>query len=133
MAFGAWRDDFLLIARAGTPPNSPSILTDSSTTLTPAAAPAALSTSALRHRVARDLQASFGSYMPSSSSSNSSVSDWDSAEESALVIGKDDPKEWAISVLFYLKAKYPGGGSGALANKKAQVPLRLKGRRKRIH
>ena len=93
VAFGAWRDDFLLIARAGTPPNSPSTLTDSSTTLAPAAAPAALDTSTLWHRVARDLQASFDSYMSSSSSSNSSVSDSDSEEESVLVIGKDDPKE----------------------------------------
>ena len=48
------------------------------------------------------------------------------------MIGKDDPKEWTISVLIYLEAKYPGGGSGALSKKKAQVPLRLKGRCKRI-
>ena len=37
--------------------------------------------------------------MSSSSTSNSSDTDSDSEEESALVIGKDDPKEWAISVL----------------------------------
>ena len=33
VAFGAWRDDFLLIQRADTPPNSPYTPTDSSTTV----------------------------------------------------------------------------------------------------
>ena len=103
VAFGAWRDDFLLIARAGTPPNSPSILTDSSTTITPAATSAALNPFTLWRRVTRELD--FDDYMSSSSSSRSTGTDSDSEEESVFVIGKDDPKEWALSVLVYLKAK----------------------------
>ena len=48
------------------------------------------------------------------------------------MIGKDGPKEWALSILISLEGKYPGGGSGAMAKKKAAVPLKLSGRRKTV-
>ena len=129
VAFGAWRDDFLLIERAGTPPNSPSTLTDTSNTQTPAVGSAARLPSTLRKLATRQLQDSFDAYMSSSSSTST---DSESEEESTFVIGKDDPKEWALSILISLEGKYPGGGSGAMAKKKAAVPLKLSGRRKTV-
>ena len=66
------------------------------------------------------------------SSSSSSSSESESEQESILVIGKDVPKEWALSILISLEGKYPGNDTGAMAKKKAQVPLKLKGRRKSI-